>query len=201
MELIGYASDFVSFLIENMEEELKKVKNIVLFGSVARGEDDKNSDVDIFIDTNEDIEEKVKGIKEEFFESQKFNKYWKLRGINNDINLVIGKLEEWKLKDSMIGNAIVLYSSFSPSLEKGKNKVILMWPSIKNNSKRVMINKKIFGYKYYDRKYKGMLEKLGGEKLGANIILVSAENLNHFLKIFRSYGVAIKVRRMFEYEK
>ena len=42
-ELIAYESSFISFILGKIE-----VEEIILFGSVARGEADKNSDVDLF---------------------------------------------------------------------------------------------------------------------------------------------------------
>ncbi len=209
MELIGYASDFASFLIENLKKkELEQIKRIILFGSVARKEASKDSDLDIFIDTivktknaREKIEDRIKEIKKDFFESIKFKKYWKLQNINNDVNLLIGRLEEWELKDSIVGSSIVLYSSFSSKIGEGKNKIILRWSPINNNSHRVMINKKLFGYKHYDKEYNGLLEKFAGEKLGTNVIMIPAENLDSFLKVFKKYNVSVKIRRVFEYRK
>lgn len=202
MELISYAMDFVSFLMQNLKTS-EKIKSIILFGSVARGDAGKESDVDIFIDVVEDekkIEKQIEKIKSSFFNSIKFNKYWKLLDITNDINVIVGKIDKWKLKDSMLGNAIVLYQKYVPVLEKGKNMIILSWGVIKQNSKRVMLNKKIFGYNYYGRLYKGMLGEYGGKKLGSNVIVVPAEDLNLFVKLFHNFKVAVKIIRVFEYE-
>ncbi|MBI2137532.1 nucleotidyltransferase domain-containing protein, partial [Candidatus Woesearchaeota archaeon] len=45
--------DVASFLVQKVSER-EKIRNIILFGSVARGEADKTSDVDLFVDvTNE----------------------------------------------------------------------------------------------------------------------------------------------------
>jgi len=53
--LISYSIDFVSFLIQKTKSR-EKIKNIILFGSVARGEADRESDIDLFIDiVREDI--------------------------------------------------------------------------------------------------------------------------------------------------
>ncbi len=47
--LFPYIYDFLSLLSE--DDKLKsKIKRIILFGSVARGEADEESDIDIFID-------------------------------------------------------------------------------------------------------------------------------------------------------
>lgn len=204
MELVSYALDFVSFLMQNLKEKEKsQINQVILFGSVARGEATKKSDIDIFIDTYKEIKstkENINKIKIKFLESAKFKEYWSLFDIKNEINLVIGKLENWKLRDSMLGSSLTLYQEYSPKLDKGKNKAILFWNAIKNNSKRVMLNKKLFGYNYYDKFYKGLSEIYGGIKLGSNVILIPTEQLNLFLKEFRKFKIGVKIKRVFEYE-
>ncbi|MDP2672267.1 MAG: nucleotidyltransferase domain-containing protein [Nanoarchaeota archaeon] len=202
MELISYAMDFASFLMQNLKEK-EKIKEIILFGSTARGEETKKSDVDIFIDIfgeKKTIEKNILEIKDKFFNSIKFKNYWMLLDIKNDINVLVGKLNQWKLKDTMLGSSIILYGKYSPKLEDGKNKVILCWNAIKNNSKRVMLNKKLSGYSHYGKKYKGLLEIYNGIKLGSNVISISTEQLNLFLKEFRKFKVRVKIKRVFEYE-
>lgn len=203
MELVSYAMDFVSFLMQNLKSnEKEKVRSVILFGSVARGEANKDSDVDIFIDViDEKLDSSIKKIKNDYFNSVKYLKYWKLLNINNEINLIIGKLNEWKLKDSMLGNSYILYQGYSPKLENGTNKVILYYETPEKNSKRVMLNKQIFGYNHYSKFYKGILEIYNGKKLGSNVLLIPTENLNLFLKIFHKYKVAVRIKRIFEYNQ
>ena len=203
MELISYAMDWASFLMQNLKE-LDKIKSIILFGSVARGEATNKSDIDIFVDVfaeNKILEKKINKFKEDFFKSTKFRDYWSLFGIKNEINIFVGKLEDWKLKDTMLGSSIVLYSKYSPKLGDGENKVILFWEVIKDNSKRVMLNKKLLGYSHYGKKYKGFLEIYGGVKLGSNVILISAEEMNLFLKEFRKFKAKVRIKRVFEYKE
>lgn len=202
MELVSYAVDFVSYLLQNLKEK-NKIKSIILFGSAARDEANEKSDVDIFINVFEEgkIEREAAKIKDKFLESVKFKKYWKLLGIKNEINLAVGKLEKWKLRDSMLGSSIILYQKYSPVLEKGKNFTVLNWSNIKPNSKRVMLSKKLYGYLHYGKRYRGILEVYNGRKIGINVILVPTENLNHFLEIFKLFKIPVKINRVFEYEK
>jgi predicted nucleotidyltransferase len=202
MGLIGYALDFASFLVQNTKN-LDKIKAIILFGSSARGDDGKNSDVDIFIDSVDGmkIQKESDKIKKDFYDSIKFKKYWALLGIKNEINVIVGRLDDWKLKDSMLGSAIILYQSYSASIGHGQNKALLSWGNIESNSNRVMINKKIMGYTHYGKKYAGLLEKYSGIKIGANVILVPIEQLNLFVKVFRNFKIPVKIMRILEYEK
>lgn len=200
MELVSYALDFVSFLVQNFKE-IGRIKSIILFGSVARGEAEKNSDIDIFVDVERDekkIEKEIKKIRNDFFNSVKFRKYWELLGIENEINPVVGRIDKWKLKDSMLGNAIILYENYKPKLENGRNIAVLTWGNIKPNSIRVMLNKKLFGYNYYGKRYKGLLETRG-MKMGSKVIFVGIEHLNLFLSLFHKFKVPVKIVRVFEY--
>lgn len=206
MELISYAMDFASYLVQNLKKNnLEQIKSVILFGSVAREEAGKKSDVDIFIDivsdNDEKIQKEVSKIQEKFFDSVKYLKYWKYLGIDNEFHVVVGKMNEWKLKDSMVGNSIILYGSYSPRLEEGKNMIILFWDTIKNNSKRVMVNKKLFGYNHYGKKYKGIIEVYNGKKLGTNAVILPAENLNLSLQIFHRFKIPVKIKRVFEYKE
>jgi len=203
MELISYAIDFTSFYIQNTKYA-KEIKAIILFGSVARKEATKKSDVDLFIDINENqkaVEKEAQDIVEKFYDSIKYKNYWALLGIKNNFSIIVDKIDEWKLKDSMLGNSISLYSPYSPKLDKGTNKTIIYWENIKNNSHRVMLNKKLFGFKHYKLHYKGLIEKYNGLKLGANVILINTEYLNDFLKTLRNFNAKTRIIRVFEYEQ
>jgi len=92
-ELISYAMDFASYLIDKIPE----IDRIILYGSVARGDFDKDSDIDLFIDTKEKIEKKIIKTLENYEKTSKF-KEWKLKSIDNEIHTIIGELDsdEWK---------------------------------------------------------------------------------------------------------
>ena len=75
---IAYAMDFSSFFIQKIKSQ-GYIKQILLFGSVARGEADVTSDVDIFIDVVQpslSIEQEIKKIVNDFFRSTKYKNYW-----------------------------------------------------------------------------------------------------------------------------
>lgn len=200
-KIVAYAQDFASYLICNLDEKsLKKINNVILFGSVARRTADRKSDVDIFIDTiDESLNKKIDELRREFLNSAKFIKYWKLLGIENDINCIAGKLDNWKdIKGSIISDGITLYGKFVAKSEKERNLVLLTWENVKPNSKRVLLNKRIFGYEYYGKHYLGLIEKYGGERISKGAILVPMEYSKNFIEVFREMKIKVQIREIAE---
>ena len=140
-ELIGYAASFVSFILPKIDG----VKEIILFGSTVRGEAEEESDVDLFIDIEKkDDEEKIKKIaKEELkkFYKSKIAETWLLKGVKNLINVNVGRLEEWKLKRSIISEGISLYGKYKETPKNMKALVFFNIEPIRDITKR---NKIIF---------------------------------------------------------
>src|SRR3989344_7366564 len=87
-ELISYAMDSASYLIGKFD----KIDRIILHGSIARGDFDEESDIDLFIDSNEKNVKKINKILEDYYKTNKF-KEWKLKGIENPISIITGKLD------------------------------------------------------------------------------------------------------------
>ena len=193
-KLLAYAMDFVSFFIEEFQEDsMKRVKDIILFGSVARGSAGKDSDVDIFINmTNaENIESKIEKIKSDFYKTEIF-KRWKMKGVENEIKIIADRLDKWKdLKISIISDGIILYSKYTGA-SKGEQQAILYWGGIKDQSKRVLLSKKLYGHTQGKFKYKGMVELTGAEKLGPNCILASLQDSKKFIDIFNEMKITVK---------
>ena len=201
-ELISYAIDFVSFLMQKIKEK-SEIKQITLFGSVAREEANEKSDVDIFIDLikeNKSLENKIKKMLDNFKESTKFKNYWKPLGIENEIRPIIGKLENWKdLQSSIVANGIILYGKFKPEIKEGKHKTFFIWENVTPNNIRVLFNKQLFGYKQKGRFYQGLLQKYEGERMGKGCILVPLEHATQFHQLFRKYKITVKIKKVLEY--
>ena len=200
--LLAYAVDFISFLIERIN--INYINRVILFGSVAREESSNESDIDLFIDVIKDeklIEEGIKKYKQEFLKSIKYRNYWLLKDIKNEIKIIVGKLDEWKeLKNSIISNGIVLYGKFEEIPKKSYHKTLLSWENIKPESKRVLLYKRLFGYKKNKKKFEGLIQKYKGEKIGKGIIAVPSINAKLFLKLFRDMNITVKIKKIFEYK-
>lgn len=182
-ELIAYASAFVSFLLPKVEG----VKEIILFGSAARGEAGKESDIDLFFDVEkkEDEEKIEKIIKEELkkFYKSKIAETWILKGIKNPININVGKIEEWKLKRSIISEGISLYGKYKEIPKNMKGFVLFNMTPIKNITKRNRIIRELFGRKEKNYSKKGIVGEINGKKLSASSFVIPKEHTDKILKL------------------
>jgi predicted nucleotidyltransferase len=177
--LISYALSFVSFLLD--DKIAVYIDNIVLFGSVARGDFDEESDIDIFVDTRKEIEKDVTRALN-LFRISEMNRKWELKGIKNEISVKVGKLEKWSLARDVISNGIILYGKYKKSPENVKYyaMVIMDFRSM-NRSKKLRLWRKMYGHKQRvgEKIYqsKGMVNELGGKKIEKSIILIPMENV------------------------
>lgn len=199
--LRAYAHSFVSLFIKHTVH-LNEIRNIILFGSVARGEASSSSDVDIFIELskpNKKIENELTRIKNDFFDSIIYKQYWKLLGVENDLNIISGTFNEWKgLKNSIISNGILMDGRFV-DMPDGRHVLIASFCDIKPNSKRVFFNKKIFGYTQKERHYDGLLDKYNGKKVGKGVILVPIEAQNELKAVLTKFKVKAGITKVVEY--
>jgi predicted nucleotidyltransferase len=198
--LLPYAEDFVSFLLEKIDYSL--IKDIVLFGSVAREEANEDSDVDIFIDlAKEDnrVKEKIMQAVQKFYASARCKEYWNLRGVKNEFALKVGKIDEWKeLKNSIISNGKTLYGKYV-SVPQGKHITYYIWENIHPETKRILCSKRLFGYMQNEKRYIGLLEKYSGTKVGKGIIAVPTEYSTTFTAFFRENKITVKIRKVLDY--
>ncbi|MBI2676071.1 MAG: nucleotidyltransferase domain-containing protein [Candidatus Aenigmarchaeota archaeon] len=192
--LLAYTMDFASFLASSLSrEQFANIKSVVVFGSVSRGEAEKGSDIDVFIDVirQDSIEKKVAGILKDFYETEIFRR-WKLKGIENKINCITGNLDSWKeLRISVLANGIAIYSKYA-GRSNGKQYVIIYWNAIKSASKRVQLSKKLYGYRQKTAYYKGMIELTGSIKLGPNCMLSPLESAKAVIDVIRNSGTAAR---------
>lgn len=206
-KLVAYAMEVASFLVQKLKSR-EKIKQIILFGSVSRGEAEKDSDIDLFIDVinannkfeEDKLEKEIKLCLSAFLNSAKYKNYWRLLGITNNIQLTIGKLSKWKeLNTSIISNGVVLFGKYKPEVKEGTHNVFFIWENIKPNSKRVLFNKQMCGYIQNKKFYKGLLQKYNGKRLGKGCIIVPLESSNFFLRLFRKYNITVKIKKIIDY--
>lgn len=176
-KLVAYAQDFAAFLIQHLDKESDKIRNIILFGSAARGEADEKSDIDIFIDvTNEKIENKINDIKDKFYKSYKSKSYWNLLGVKNEIHCLVGKLKEWKpLQRSIIANGITLFGKYHVEV-KTEHWYLFMITQGESRKRNLSFWRALYGYtqKRGRKKYirEGLLKEYLGVKWARGVVMV-----------------------------
>lgn len=189
----AYASYFSSYLLASLKEK-NNIEKIILFGSVARDETGKESDIDIFIELrkeNKKIKPEIEKILENFYKSRE-SLLFKSKGIDNKINLIIGRLDKWiNLKKSIESTGIILYGRYISSDISGKKHAIIFWDNIGKN--RGAFLNRVYGFKTKGKHYQGLIERLGGKKLGKSSIILPIENKDEILKLIKIYKVNAKI--------
>lgn len=199
--MMQYIFDFLSVLFDKLKER-EKIESIFLFGSFARGNFRKNSDIDLFIDVEDKNKEEVSKIVHESVNEfeLKAEKSWKLKGINNPIAPIVDNINavRWKeLKKEIASYGLTLYGRYYAEEQKNKNYILLSYDASKLKQKEKMkVIRKLFGYKLKKRKkvysQKGLLEELNAKKL-SNTILVNIENYKKILDFLRQNKVYTKI--------
>lgn len=191
-ELVSYSMDFASYL----KLQFPQIKQIILFGSVARGNFDEESDIDIFLDVKDKTyEKKIKKWVQRFYNTEK-SKKWELRGITNDFSVIIGNVDshEWdNLRRSMMSDAFVLYGRYESHPKKMEQYFIITFGDIKNATKRVSLYRRLFGYTVNKRRYTGLVEKYNGKKLGAGVIFMPAKSSMEIETLFKKKKLNYKI--------
>ena len=194
----AYAVSFASFLLRNLKD-ISKINRIILYGSVAKSISTRESDIDIFIDVERNtkgLEKNIRNILEGFYMSKEAI-IFKLIGIENDIKLKIGRLDDWEeLKRSIISDGFVLWGRFESGMpKKTEHKVIFYWSRIAKN--RGAFLNKIYGYKTRGKTYEGLLSRAGGIKLGKSCIMVPIRYRDSVIEMIKKYKVDAKAIEVF----
>lgn len=202
-EVLPYVYDFVRILVDKIGDE---AKGIILFGSVARGNPDPESDVDVFVNVPERKAKVMQGVANKAV--NEFEVYalrsWKLKGMNLPIRCIVGDInsKRWSaLKREMISSGIVLYGNYMELPEGLKPRFIFSFTLARlKHNKRVSFVRKLYGHstkvglKTYAQK--GILQKLGGEKLNPGIVLVPSESYREMHEFFKNGGATFKIREV-----
>ncbi len=197
-KLLGYALHFTSFLVESGVEPNK----VILFGSVSRDEADDESDIDLFVDLPESMEDKVRSVQKIFV--QTFGEKWLLKGVSNPLSVIVGNLEskKWKdLKRGMQSHGIVLYSKYTEQPKYMKPYIIfsLNFAGL-SRANMVRLWRTLYGYtqrvgkKTY--RSRGMLIESGGKKLEKSIIAVPSGESKSIKEFLIKHNVKFSVNEV-----
>lgn len=202
-EWTAYALDFVSFLIHKLDAKDRNVlRRVVLFGSTARGETDAQSDLDLFIDTKDAgrLHDPVHKLLGAFEESVKVTRYWKLLGVTPMISLFIEDLDSWGVgHPSLLKDGVVLFGALEglqPSL--GRAWALVSWKGTTDLTRRTNLHRRLSGYKARGKRYPGLLDVVGGERLSKGTVLVPLPMLDRMKKLFWGLKIPCRVRVVYE---
>ncbi|MBU0977349.1 MAG: nucleotidyltransferase domain-containing protein [Nanoarchaeota archaeon] len=197
-ELISGAMDMASYLVSKTDG----IDKIILHGSIARGDFDEESDIDLFIDTNLS-QKKIQKIAESYYKTEKY-KNWKLKGLDKEFSLIIGRLDsgEWKnLKRAMLNTGIILYGKYKAQAEKVNHYTLFSFENIKPHSKRISVFRKLFGFTQNKKNYPGMIEKINAVKIGKGAVLVPIEHAQKISSYLKEKKVTPRVYDFWTDEK
>jgi predicted nucleotidyltransferase len=200
-ELISYAYDFVSQLMDK-QELFKAIRRIVLFGSVVRGDYTEQSDVDLFIDVESAAPKMQLLVNKELSKFEiKCKKTWYLRKISLPIKAMVGDLEgeEWKeLRNEIASYGKLLYGRYEQAPSELKQKLLLSYDLKKISQKRKMsFLRKLYGYslKKGKRTYtsSGILAPNSYERIAQGVI-TSPEEWSKIKSLLKSHHVTYTIR-------
>ena len=197
--LKSYASYFTAFLLSNLKQKDNLIR-IVLYGSAAKGEATKESDVDIFMEVRKKtrrFENELKRIEEGFYQSREASLF-RAQGVENRFSIKCGDLTAWKeLYRSIASTGVVLYGPYEAhELPSGtKHYIIVFWERIGRN--RGSFLNKLYGFKVKDKRYRGVLLKSDGRKLGKSCIMLPIQYKNEIFRLLREHEVKASVLEVF----
>jgi len=203
--LLPYAYDYISLLMED-DNIRNYTRNIILFGSAARGDADKHSDVDIFIDTPPEAASMISPAADKALRrfDVTFGRKWSAVGIKNTIKIIVGSLEEerWRdLKAEMASYGAVLYGGFEARQDGLAHFALFSYSLSRTLQKRKMrLLRSLFGYstRIDNKTYRkaGFIEEIGGVKLGSNSFLAPVGRSRDVQRIFTAHGVTPEIREV-----
>ena len=195
----SYASYFTAFLLSSLKNTDNLIR-IVLYGSAAKGEATKESDVDIFMEVRKKtrrFENELKRVEEGFYKSREASLF-KAKGVENRFSIKCGDLKSWKeLYRSIASTGVVLYGPYEAhELPSGtKHYIIVFWERIGRN--RGSFLNKLYGFKVKDKRYRGVLLKSDGRKLGKSCIMLPIQYKNDIFMLLRKHEVKASVLEVF----
>jgi len=198
--LIAMASDFASFLL-GQEDTSQGIDRIILFGSVARGDYGAQSDIDLFVDAEPQLEKRLQAALGTWLASKRAQE-WRILGVENMISLKVGRLESWPdLHRAIIADGIQLYGKY---IEAPKGMAPYLLVSLKmpkmTGSAKVVLSRQLFGYtqKVGKKVYRssGLVGRLGGQRIARGALMLPVKSAPKLFEILRKRKIAYTSREI-----
>ncbi|MFH0956247.1 MAG: nucleotidyltransferase domain-containing protein [Candidatus Aenigmatarchaeota archaeon] len=198
--LLSYAMSFLSFSFRRPEFKAGDIRMAVVFGSIARGDFGKDSDVDIFIDTEkkkeEDMRKKFLYFAGKFRDSEDCAK-WRMLGIENEISVNVGNIEEWELRDNVMREGVMLYGR--PSFQK-KRQYLVTFEPVKDVTARNRLIRALFGRMEKHYQDEGLVRSFGGEVLSPRSFFIPEAGLKKIAEILSREKVNYRIKEIWRGE-
>ena len=181
-------------------KKTKGIIQIILFGSVATGEDTESSDIDIAV--------VYRGDKFSIMGEVNRNKPEKIQTTFISID---GLYKETELIGALAGDGILLYGKPMVIKEKGMDlteSVLVSYSLAKlKQSEKVKLNRAIYGSsskshkngKVYITRVKGLASEPGIEKVNDGVLLIQRRKARKVINVLRRFGVEFKQNAVWTY--
>jgi predicted nucleotidyltransferase len=176
---------------------ISEIKLIILYGSYARGDFGPKSDIDLFIliqrgNALENVQNTIIRIEEK---------------IGKSIQPTVRTEEEFKKTDSGLlqnllreGKILFLRDFHEISaVELLKQKPFVIYSfriNLLSQKKKAKFNREFYSRTKKNYTYRGLLQKLGGEKLASGCILIPFRKRNVLEKFFKKYKIEFESKNI-----
>jgi|SRR3989338_6975376 len=185
--LRAMASFFASYLLDRFGDNIRQ---IFLFGSVARGEATADSDIDIFVDVS-NIKSRILPAANDF-EKTTNCKLFRSMGVKNPLRVISGNINDARHEDlrlAIASEGIILYGRGLQASAKNQPYLLVWWTAPKKQKQKVEFLRYIHGRQEKEKRYEGLLQKLNGLKVGRSTVLVPIRHKLELLKTLRRYKI------------
>ncbi len=173
---VAFALDYLSFIFLE-REAAGKVRAAYLFGSAVRGELGKESDIDVFVDCAPKDEKLVKGAAaraETLFRQSADAKKWARLGFDRPLSVQVGPLVEWDAREGIRAEGLTLYSTTGQAAG-GVRSVLFVIELPKKKAAYLSLIRVLFGREERGYRQDGLVQRVGGERMGAQVFMVPQE--------------------------
>lgn len=193
----------IDFAQKIRELQSPNIFQVILFGSVARGEDRSDSDIDIAVIHDGKVLRDIIDIEKKI---QPF--------ISEKIQLTLVSLqqlpEETTLASALTGEGILLYGKplqlQIKETEIVPKKLIVYDTTILEKKQRALLNRSLYGSisksvhkgKEYRTETKGLLAEPGFEKMGRASVLAEPKQAAKLIAVLKRFGATYKQRLLYE---
>jgi len=194
---ISYSLHFLSFFFAQKEAAVK-VQAVYLFGSAVRGQLEKKSDIDLFMECASGDEQRVSQLVDaalvRFIFSKEYGK-WKLLKFTYPFSVQTGQLKKWELHLSITSEGILLFSR-KPQGSSGQRKVLFLirYPQAKRDY--IHLKRLLFGRTEKEYRDSGSVKEFGGEQLNSTSFLIPKEAQTKMIEVLSKEKVDFTMREM-----